>query len=279
MTTIELPDGRVIALGEFTQGGSKNETRFGRMPDGTEVVVKVQRNHGRLRNEAAALRFLASHPVRVPRVIASATLADGAEVLVVTRAAGDRTYTPEGWRQSGRDLAALVGLDTAGWPLETIGTAEFCADHRDRLREIEALLARDVAAAITGALETVSTTRGLVIAHGDPGGGNYVLAAEGTGTLLDWETAVVAPFGLDIGRAAFIGLLDLSGSGLPRQLAAAVVDGYRAGLAPGIEIDDAVLRSWTIVAGLQFIHGRFTRPLLAERTPQAAVEVLERFLA
>lgn len=42
--------------------------------------------------------------------------------------------------------------------------------------------------------------------HGDPGPGNF-LDDGADGTLVDWEDAVVAPRGLDLGRASFIALL------------------------------------------------------------------------
>lgn len=80
-----------------------------------------------------------------------------------------------------------------------------------------------------------------------------------TGIIIDWQTVSVGAFGLDAGRAAFIALMDLGHSGRPAELWASFIDGY-------------------IVAGLQFIHGRFIQPLRPDRTPEAAAAALTQFL-
>ncbi|GAA4154393.1 hypothetical protein GCM10022286_01910 [Gryllotalpicola daejeonensis] len=276
MTTLELAGGTLVTLGHRTAGGSKNETRYGVMADGREVVVKTQRNHGRLREEAAALTFLGARGVRAPKVIAAATGPDSSEVLVLSREAGERPVTPDGWRRFGRDLATLASVDTAGWPLATVSAAEFAGDHDRRLSVVAHLLDGELRREISAAIERVADVHDLVITHGDPGSGNYLDDGE-QGTLIDWETASLSPFGLDIGRAVFIGLLDLGRTGIRRALVAALIDGYRANLT--VELDDHVLRAWTIIAGLQFIHGRHVRPLRPDRTPQVAAEVLAAYLA
>lgn len=92
---------------------------------------------------------------------------------------------------------------------------------------------------------------------------------------LDWETATVAPYGIDAGRGAFIALLDNSRTGIPEELHAGFLDGYRSGPC---RLLDETLRAATLVAGLQFIRGRHTRPLRADRTPQQAIDATGRYL-
>lgn len=88
----------------------------------------------------------------------------------------------------------------------------------------------------------------------------------------------MAPYGIDVGRAAFIALLDNDHTSKPEELRSAVVDGYRAGLAAERPIDDETIRAGTIIAGLQFIHGRHTQPLRSDRTATQAVDILINFL-
>jgi hypothetical protein len=89
----------------------------------------------------------------------------------------------------------------------------------------------------------------------------------------------VAPFGLDLGRAAFIGLLDLRRSGIPDELVAALIRGSADRSPLAAQMNAELLRAWITLGGLQFIHGRHTQPLLPERTPQVAAHVLETYLA
>lgn len=105
----------------------------------------------------------------------------------------------------------------------------FAAEHREWLGVISPVLDRALTGRIASAIERVESSWVLVVTHGDPGSGNYLDNGQ-TGVILDWETASVSPFGLDAGRAAFIGLLDLGGTGRPHELCAAVVDGYRRAL-------------------------------------------------
>ncbi|GAA4179994.1 aminoglycoside phosphotransferase family protein [Gryllotalpicola koreensis] len=277
---LSLEDGRALELGERTKGGTKNETRYGTI--GTDpVVVKIQRAHGRLRDEEAALAFLTAAGVRVPRVVAAGTTPTGEPFLVITRESGTRTNTPEGWWRFGRDLACLLDVSTDTCPFPRITATEFTADHRERLDLVRPLLAPSLAAEIDEAIAVISGTDHLVVTHGDPGSGNYLDSGndDEPGVLLDWETASVSPQGIDLGRAVFIGLMDLGRSGIPDQLTAALVRGYTARAAVAARLDSAHLRAWTTIAGLQFIHGRFTQPLVPERTPKVAARVLETYLA
>lgn len=275
---IALVDGRLVELGELTVGGSKNETRFGQLGQ-QRVVVKIQREHGRLRDEEQALQFLAEHGVRVPLVLGSGIAWDGRQYLVISREEGYSTVTPEGWARFGRDLAALLDISTADCPFPRVPTGEFVTDQRERLRRVRPLLENDLADAISHAITQISDTDRLVVTHGDPGSGNYLDNPAGEGILLDWETASISPFGLDFGRAAFIGLMDLWRSGIPGQLVAAFTRGYTSRSPVAAQMSMELLDAWIIVGGLQFIHGRHTQPLMPERTPQVAAHVLETYLA
>lgn len=277
MEAIALSDGRLVELGEPSVGGSKNETRFGRIGQ-QRVVVKIERTHGRPAEEERALRFLAAHRVRVPAVIGSGITRDGRHFVVISREEGVSTSTPEGWERFGRDLAALLDVATAGCPFPFVTTAAFVADHHRRLQLVRPLLRDDLADEISRAITQISSSTRLVVTHGDPGSGNYLDNATGGGILLDWETASVSPFGLDLGRAAFIGLLDLRRSGIPGELVAAFIRGYTGRSPLAAQMSEELVRAWITVAGLQFIHGRHTQPLLPERAPQVAARVLESYL-
>lgn len=266
---VALPDGRVVVLGERTSGGSKNHTRFATLPDGREVIVKIQATHGRLPQEEIALTYAADHGLRVPGVIAGWQPADGGYCLVLSREPGVRTHEPDGWWRMGFDLARLSTVTVGECRLPRVDAAGFADDHLRRLEAIRPLI-DDHADRIGAAVRHLATGR-PTLTHGDPGSGNY-LDHEAGGTILDWETASVAPFGIDVGRAAFIALLDNANTGIPEALRTAVVAGYRAGSPE--PIDDVTVAAGTIVAGLQFIHGRHTQPLRPDRTAAQAVAAL-----
>lgn len=147
-----------------------------------------------------------------------------------------------------------------------------------RLSTVDGLIEVSLSAEIAAAIERVEASDRVVLTHGDPGSGNYLDTGR-TGIIIDWETASVGPFGLDAGRAAFIALMDLGHSGRPAALWAALVDGYRNALDDPAELSDELLTAWTIVAGLQFIHGRFIQPLRPDRTPETAADTLTQFLS
>jgi aminoglycoside phosphotransferase len=275
---ITLGDRRRVELGELAGGGSKNETRFGQIGQ-QRVVVKIQGARGRLTDEERTLQFLAAQGVRVPQVIGSGDTPEGHQFLVMSREEGVRPITPEGWIRFGRDLAALLDVPISGCPFSYVTTAEFVADHRDRLDLVRPLVTDDLADEIEHAITQIAGVDQLVVTHGDPGSGNYLDNETGDGILLDWETASVSPFGLDLGRAAFIGLMDLGRSGIPDQLVAALIHGYLVGRSCDAKMGKELLRAWITVGGLQFIHGRHTQPLLPERTPQVAARALEIYLA
>jgi hypothetical protein len=275
---IAVGDRRVIELGEPIVGGSKNNARFGRVGQ-ERVVVKVQGTYGRLREEEEALRFLAGHGVCVPRVVDSGVIEDGGRFLAVSQDVGAPSLTAEGWTRCGHDFAGLIDVPIQACPFPRVTTADFVADHRERLDLVRSLLEDDVVQAISSAIAQIAGTGRLVVTHGDPGGGNYLDNPSGRGVLLDWETASVSPLGLDLGRAAFIGLLDLWQTGIPEELSSAFIHGYTSRSATAGELRGDLLHAWIIIGGLQFIHGRYTQPLMPERTPQVAARILENYLA
>jgi aminoglycoside phosphotransferase len=219
-----LGDRCVIELGELTGGGSKNHARFGRVGQ-ERVVVKIQGTYGRLREEEQALRFLAEHGVCVPRVIDSGITENGGWFLAISREAGAPSLTADGWARCGHDFAGLLDVPIQACPFPRVTTADCVVDHRERLDLVRFLLNDDVVHAISSAIGQIAGTSRLVVTHGDPGGGNYLDNPAGRGVLLDWETASVSPLGLDLGRAAFIGLLDLWQTGIPEKLSSAFIHG------------------------------------------------------
>lgn len=273
--TLESPDGLVIKLGDRTPGGSKNHTCYGTLPDGRDVVVKLQASHGRLPDEEIALRYATGRGLRVPQVINSWATADRGYCLVLSREPGRRTDEPDGWRRMGGELARLAAVALRDCPLASVDGDAFRVDHLRRLAVIEPLITGH-RHRLADAVDRLAAGR-PTLTHGDPGSGNY-LDHESGGTILDWETATIAPFGIDIGRAGFIALMDLHRTGQPAALNAAVTSGYRAGLGAGPAVDEPTIAAATIVAGLQFVHGRYTRPLRSDRTATMAADVLINYL-
>ncbi|HEY9291129.1 MAG TPA: aminoglycoside phosphotransferase family protein [Microlunatus sp.] len=271
-----LPDGRTVQLGERTEGGSKNHTRYGTLDDGQPVIVKIQATHGQLPREESALGFAADHGLPAPAVVSSGTTQEGSYFLVLTKEDGVRTNTPDGWQRMGRGYALLSTAPTADCPLPRISAQDFAADHRERLTMIKSLLTEQDHDRIAAAIDHFAGSGEPVLTHGDPGSGNYLDSLQG-GTILDWETASIAPFGIDVGRAAFIAYLDNDHTGIPRQLHDAFIRGYRSALSDG-SLSDDTLHSGTLIAALQFIHGRHTRPLRPDRTPAVAIDALAAYL-
>jgi aminoglycoside phosphotransferase (APT) family kinase protein len=276
--TLRLDDGRVLALGERTAAGSKNETRYGTLSSGQRVVVKIEGVHGRLTKERIALSCAREHGVSVPSLVGEGTTSEGQLFLVLSHENGGRATTPSGWYRLGRDLAALAGVPIDGCPLPQVSPHEFAQDHRNRLGVLGSILDASVVRRIDAAIGRIGRVRSLTLTHGDPGSGNYLDNGH-CGVILDWENATIAPFGLDVGRAAFIALMDLGHTGVPSDLHAAVVQGYRDGLRGSNDLSEELLDSSIVVAGLQFIHGRFVRPLRMDRTHQAAAAALDSYLA
>lgn len=152
----------------------------------------------------------------------------------------------------GRDYARLAALPTDGWPLERVTVDEFARDHRLRLDLVAPMLRQREVDEIGAAIEHLATSSPpCVLTHGDPGSGNY-LDHESGGTILDWETASVAPYGIDVGRGAFIALMDNGHTGIPAQLHEAFIGGYRTGASTELAFDAETVHAGTVIASLQF---------------------------
>jgi len=177
----------------------------------------------------------------------------------------------------GRAFATLATTPTKDCELARTEPPAFADDHLERLDAVSQIIDTGQVEEIAAAVEHFRRSPSLSLTHGDPGSGNY-LDDSGRGTILDWETAHVAPFGLDAGRGAFIALLDLAGTGTSLELHDAFVDGYRSNLVGIAKLDTRTLRAATLVAALQFIHGRHTRPLRPDRTAQMAVDATTKYL-
>lgn len=277
---LELRDGRMIELGDRATNGSKNETRFGSL-DGQPVVVKIQSAHGDPRREEQALTFLATAPLRVPKVVGCGTTPTGRPFLAISREDGTHTETPAGWARFGRDLAALASVAVNDCPLRRVPIDEFLADHHERLATVRDIASSGVADEIEVALSRIAAVDRVVLTHGDPGSGNYLDsgADDRPGVLLDWETATVSPLGLDLGRAAFICMLDLHHTGVPDQLYPELIRGYLEDSELAGQFDRPLVSAWIAIAALQFIHGRHVRPLAPERTPESAATVFANYLS
>ncbi len=284
-STIVLPrevvlDGTRVAIETATHDGVSHTGLFGKTHDGTPVFIKIETDSARLATEAAALKWAATHAIPVPAVIGfGVAKVDGARkvVLMTERVTnGVRPIDPAGWRRMGMALAKLADVPIDGCPLRSSSAAEFADEQRSKLDAVRHLLPGGLASDTEGAIERIRTPRFTpVFTHGDPGGGNF-LCTEGGDVLLDWESAMVGPFGLDFGRACFIALLDIQGTGQGRLLAQAVRDGYLSSVR-GQNLDDEDQRAWKSVAGLQFICGRWSRRGQARvRSYVDAIAVLEK---
>jgi hypothetical protein len=287
---LRLSDGTTVTgLTEPSQG-LKHRIFFGvEEASGDEVAVKVELTAGALGDERRVLEWLAAQGGEVPRVRAAGTLDDsgefpGAFCLVVDRAPGGRTTSLEGWGLLGRALARLTSIRWDGSGLPVLGHDAFLDLHERRLAELGEALGRDLGASLP-ALPHSYASLPMVVTHGDPGPGNFV--DDGVrGTLVDWEDAVIAPRGLDLGRARFMALIGVGPEGWvgdePAARAAAAVAGFLAevGSRPGADRvdsrpsadqadsppddlapppDTADLEWWLAAAGVQFAHWRWER--------------------
>lgn len=282
------------------EDGQNNLVYFGRDDEsGAQVVVKIEGAPGRLNAECRALAWATSHGVPVPGLLrhgairinpmdpAAAHDAGGPGRrfgMVMERLHGDRPHTPDHWRTMGAVLSSLAEVPWAGSGLDFKGPGAFVEEHRGLHRTLVAELpapfgaALDLAVTAAGA-EPPAELAPQVLTHGDPGPGNFVLCADG-GHLLDWETAQIAPRGLDPARAAFLGLLNRSSDtdATAYARACSVWTGY----AEAAERQPAawhpspgMIHWWMSVAALQFIANRWRRRGEPRILPwQAAVTTL-----
>jgi aminoglycoside phosphotransferase (APT) family kinase protein len=155
-----------------------------------------------LAHEARIYRALATHPVRIPRLVAEA--ADGC-TLLVERAPGseglaDLSASARGEveRDFGRALAELHAVDPAGLDLGELPRPASAAEHAlCELRRWERLAREHVpepSRVVRFALEWLGEhppTRcdRSVLCHGDTGVGNFLHDGRRVTALLDWEFA------------------------------------------------------------------------------------------
>lgn len=263
---LRLTDGTTVTdLSEPPQG-MRHRILFGvETSSGREVAAKIELIAGALEPERQALEWLTAQGGPAPRLRAAGTLDSsgdhpGAVCLVTDRVGGERPTTLAGWNRLGRALARLSLVPWEGSELTTLGHDAFLALHESRVTDLSEALERDLGATLPPLPRSYSGSQ-LTVTHGDPGPGNF-LDDGAEGTLIDWEDAVVAPRGLDLGRARFIALIGAGPAGWvakePAARAAAVAAGFLAAAedSPPGEVESAW---WLGVAGVQFAHRRLER--------------------
>jgi aminoglycoside phosphotransferase (APT) family kinase protein len=284
--TLRLADGTTIGDIRRPPQGMRHRVLFGvEESSGREVAAKIELIGGALEPERRALEWLTARGGPAPRLLAAGRLEDsgehpGALCLVTERVAGTAPTSTAGWERLGGALARLARVPWEGGGLATLEHGEFLDLHERRVRELGETLGRDLGGALP-VVPSAYAASPLILAHGDPGPGNF-LDDGGAGTIVDWEDAVVAPRGLDLGRATFIALLGAGPEGYVADeheaRAQAVTAGFLAaadGPAPG----DDELTWWLAVAGVQFAHRRLERAGEAGVLPWLeAVAVLEEAL-
>lgn len=265
---LAIEGGPIVRLEGQPAQGTRHELHFGVLTStGEPVVVKLERMPGSLAGEQHALAWLGAEGGLAPRLhAAGTTVADGQRVacLVIERRPGAPPTTTDGWRRMGGALASLGDLPHSGSDLTSLDPTTFGRRHAERVHELGARLA-PLATSIPDwgqlASPELPAPNPLVLAHGDPGPGNYLDDGDDDGTLIDWEDAHIAPRGLDLARLVFIALLGAGPSGYPvadhRSRARAAIDGYLAALHDRWRPTAAESRWWTTVAGVQFIHRRW----------------------
>ncbi|MBB5774979.1 phosphotransferase family protein [Nonomuraea jabiensis] len=236
---------------------------------GNRVVIKLDDSgSGRLDNEYEALRLLAGHAAPVPAVLDKTTW-QGRTCLVLSHVDGSPSRTAGAYFRLGNALASLATVPAPGDGLRTSPGETIETEHRRRVRNLALYLGE------TGPiLAAVTVPRAHhVVTHGDPGPENY-LDRPADGTLVDFESAMIAPFGLDLGRALFATAL-VEGAGAA-QANAALLDGYRTAHALPRRPD---LDAWVAIGGTQILAWRVAMSHRPATPPwQAAAEALKRHL-
>lgn len=262
---LQLTDGTTITEVSRPLQGSRHRLLFGvEEISGREVAAKIELIAGALEPERRALEWLTAHGGPSPRLHAAGTLTDageypGAACLVIDRLHGHAPASTDAWSRMGRALARLSVIPWRGSGLTALEHEAFLALHERRVDELSQALRRDLGAGLPNVPTDYSESM-LTVTHGDPGPGNF-LDDGAIGTLIDWEDALVAPRGLDLGRAIFIALIGSGPEGFvarePAARGTAVATGFLAEVdwSP----DRAELAWWVSVAGLQFAHRRLER--------------------
>jgi aminoglycoside phosphotransferase (APT) family kinase protein len=283
---LRLADGTMIRDVVQPPQGMRHRVLIGtEESSGREVAAKIELTPGALRPERLALEWLTSLGGPAPRLLAVGPAAEpgegaGAICLVTERVAGTAPATTDGWQRLGAALARLARVPWDGSGLSVLAHDEFLRLHERRVEEIGTVLGRDLAAMLPPAPPAYADSP-LTLTHGDPGPGNF-LDDGAAGALIDWEDAVVAPRGLDLGRATFIALLGSGPEGYPAREQAARATAVRAGFLGESDSRPAgdELTWWLTVAGVQFAHWRLERADDPRVPPWLdAVTVLESALA
>jgi Phosphotransferase enzyme family len=263
-----IDGGPIVNLEGRPAQGTRHEIMFGVLTDaGEPVVVKIERIPGAMDRERTALGWLGTQRLGVAPLLVAfghATL-DGERVscLVTERCSGSPPATVDGWERMGGALARLTEVGPPDDLLPRLAPAEFVKEHADRVRELGARLDRFVEPIPDWAAlrqRTLPAATMMVIAHADPGPGNY-LDTGITGRLVDWEQAQIAPIGLDLGRLMFIALLGAGPAGYQAQdhqdRCRAAAHGYLSAVANHWRPTADDIRWWLSVAAIQFSHSRW----------------------
>jgi aminoglycoside phosphotransferase (APT) family kinase protein len=280
--SLRLTDGTTITDLSRPLQGTRHRLLFGvEESSGREVAAKIELIAGALAPERQALEWLTSQDGPAPRLHAAGTLVSdgefpGADCLVIDRIDGEIPSSAASWGRLGRALARLSQFPWRGSDLTTLDHADFLALHRRRIDDLSQALERDLDSTLP-AVPPAYAESPLTVTHGDPGPGNF-LDDGAEGTLIDWEDALVAPRGLDLGRAIFIALIGSGPEGFVAQdqiaRADAVAEGFlaEADWSP----DRAEVAWWVSVAGVQFAQRRLERAGEPGVAPwREAVELLE----
>jgi Ser/Thr protein kinase RdoA (MazF antagonist) len=262
---LRLTDGTTIGNLSRPLQGTRHRLLFGvEVSSGREVAAKIELIPGALEPERLALEWLTAQGGPSPRLRAAGIIDatgehPGAVCLVIDRVPGEPPASTAGWERMGRALAHLSRVPWQGSNLTTLDHDDFLGLHERRVDDLSRTLERDLHGTLPVTPRSYPELP-LVLTHGDPGPGNF-LDDGATGTVIDWEDALVAPRGLDLGRATFVALLGSGPEGYvaqePAARARAVTTGYlaEADWSP----DQAELDWWLSVAGVQFAHRRLER--------------------
>jgi len=231
---LRLADGTTIRDLRRPPQGMRHRVLFGvEERSGREVAAKIELIPGALEPERLTLEWLTSQGGPAPRLLAAGLLAQagehpGALCLVTERVAGTAPTSAEGWARLGVALARLSRVPWEGSGLPVLDHAEFLRLHERRVEELGEAMGSDFRATLP-APPRAYVDSPLTLSHGDPGPGNF-LDDGAEGSIIDWEDAVVAPLGLDLGRARFIALLGAGPEGYAARdqatRAAAVTAGF-----------------------------------------------------
>lgn len=238
-------------------GGRSHRLHLARMVDtGRTVIIKTGGNAAKLTHEAGALAALATAPgAPCPRLIESSLICFGTAprpCLILEHLPGAHPQTLEEHQLLGAALAELHNI-----PL----TAALHVFHRSPAQLLR--LARDLAAGLTPPLsdvvERISRPRrqcwpDQVLIHGDAASNNALITSLKARrvVLIDYENAVLAHPGLDLGRLVF--LIDLTDDA-PPKLTHERIQAVLIGYARQRHVPDD-LTSWLITAGLQIAAWR-----------------------